>query len=272
MAPDAKILNAGVTTRLATAKADLYMLELLFSSYNITDDKTKISIFFRTLDMEASKFILKNSDKFSNITWRQLKGRLSKLLEEYYLFEILKARQRLNEPASVWLERIITIAYNAQLDEKFAKKLIFETVLDENSFVLYRDFFHYRSLYDNYMNTINMIKLYEKEKQKIDFEKEKEKQNKDYQTKTPITNTKVHKTKTYTVNNLHSNIDNFKMKELIVNGVTLNAIFDTGSDLNLISKSLVEENGLFNLKLEEVKITNIFNQENTLIAIRRTDS
>jgi hypothetical protein len=67
------------------------------------------------------------------------------------------------------------------------------------------------------------------------------------------------------------------MKEIIVNGETVNSIFDTGSDLNLISKSLVEENGLFNLKLKEVKITNIFNQENTLnedrrkLAARRVD-
>ncbi|KAF9762860.1 hypothetical protein NGRA_1712 [Nosema granulosis] len=97
-APDATKLGKGLTFRLAKSKADMNRLELWFKVHNISDDKKKISIF---LDDEASSLIVKNYQKFQNVTWRQMKGRLKTELHEITMFKILKNRQKINEPKRV---------------------------------------------------------------------------------------------------------------------------------------------------------------------------
>ncbi|KAF9762410.1 hypothetical protein NGRA_2032 [Nosema granulosis] len=75
---------------------------------------------------------------------------------------MIQARQKLHKPSSIWLERIITIAYNARMEEKLAKRLIRETFIYDDAFFTYRDFFGNQPLYENYMSRIQLIRRREK--------------------------------------------------------------------------------------------------------------
>lgn len=245
-------------------------MEIYFKAKNIRSDKEKIYLVLFNSDFEMKKFLLERKEEYLSGTWRQFKLRLKKYKQSMALEKLLKNKQDDKVRTKDWLEKAILIAEDADLNQDYAKMLIYNTAFNyRNSLMLDKSQFMKEDIYKNKEKICYEVGIFE-EQLKI-YEKNEERKLKNYvnqnksepikpigDIKTNI-NVKKKEIREVEVNQIEiKKLKNELQEEIKINGEKLNAIIDLGSEINLISENKTKERGLIIENCEKIILKNVF--------------
>ena len=270
---------------LLRAEVDLVRFEDYFFDVKPSEAEM-ISIVARNADTPTKKFILEQRDKIN--TWRKFKIRIKKHAQEIALETTLKQRQRPGEKTSTWLRRTIYTISFVGFETKFANMIIRETTNNlESRRLLDRFYFNRpdlaeikdiikdieRAEYDEewQMNHKKMIKA-KRYKQNSGSYKEQIKDS-DIQSRERIAEENK-----IAVNfiDTDSKTNNIKKEKIKLNKESVDAIIDSGSEVNIVSKALVKLKAFPTMNTQKITLNNICGtfadvQETTILTIEMND-
>ncbi|WP_438543461.1 hypothetical protein [Clostridium sp.] len=186
----------------------------------------------------------------------------------------MKQRQKITEKTSTWLQKVILLAYDANLEQENAKMIICNTAQETlTSQILLKEYIWEKDIYQEYDYIVKEVDYIEKFSAMVENEKEmklltraKKQIKKPYIPENVNKNSKKLETETKKdeakmLNQVLKAVNKEKedrFKEIKVNGEIVKAFLDQGSDVTIISREKCLERGLVEESCSEITLKIFF--------------